>query len=445
MTAPHLLQLLNARINALEPKPGNRDATLLRAMLLVLVFRILNSELFTSLCTNKEIQKFINTTKEDDIDTLYNRVQEALYKKDGVVSTVCTILIQLGSYPHASENVSHAPAVSLLAMQQRSQGQWQPQAHLSGCVRNLHQATSTGSINPLLFSLKARGEKDQKQELQQLLNDFDDLDALTAENAFHVDAEFPVEFLAQKLFPKGCVKNERNLCDLSNFRTVLVEHESRLHSFLFAPILPHEGDSLWKRLHITLRLIAFVRQLMAESNNIRPVRLCVLSGRFEPSGLTRRYVREAAMLRENLPEYLPKYLATDGLDPFADNGLFEFIEHRAEHNGSRQAGDQNVDAKPIQSYLSYKAEAAFANADIIIAPDGTVGNLMIRTMCLNDGSPWTLAGVPWFVEDSRWLPLPAGEGRFASRADFVDVHRSNASLWTALKRNRNSRRSLFRG
>jgi hypothetical protein len=425
-----------------------------RTLLLSLVYRITNPEVFQLLCNSPDIGNFIGNHDNVDPKILFTESQRAFVADDDIYTWIGQRLIDLSEkIDHLPSLFQSSPALSLSRLQREYSSEPATPKHLARifaqCQLSLGRATcppdgqnarpphlfekDKSDIQELVESLKKIDEdtkasansNGQDQPEDKLTPDQSNLFHSLRRNAFYVHPDCDVEFLSTELFPR--MFDVDPLSTLSNFRSVIVEHESGMHSFIIAPVLPHEGDSLWKRLRITLRLTEFVRAMKSRQDH-GSVRLCVLSGRFELSDATRRYVRDASILRENLEIYDTKGMFRSA----ADGGCAVFVERRKVTETRPRGVVTETSADARQSCLAYEAESAFANADIVIPPDGNIGDLIVRTLCLSGGGPWSARSVPWFLEDNRRLPFPAGEGRFGTRTDLFDAHRKNAALWQEL-------------
>lgn len=202
----------------------------------------------------------------------------------------------------------------------------------------------------------------------------------------------------QKLLHCACIgyedrdrtkPDEFGRVDYNSFRSIIfsckVKPEAEVtHSFLLSPVIPHEGDELGKRIEQTLLLIKFL-----DRAGLDKIRVCVLKGARaswrEQSGSADIITRHAEILKSNVLERLKK-----------DETLAKKVEFVP---NSDCAEDKDI---------GFEIERAILRADLIVAFDGSTGNLMARMLAFSSNTT-ELYAIPWFI---RYRPWPVGEGGF---------------------------------
>jgi hypothetical protein len=166
----------------------------------------------------------------------------------------------------------------------------------------------------------------------------------------------------------------------NSFRAVIFMHGDN-HSFMLAPVIPHEGDELGKRIRMTTQLIEFLARC-----GLNPVRICVLKGS-----------------RQNWQKYSG---SADGLSRQAEI-LISNVKSKIEDKSSA-SGQGIVLEFMAEGDLDFEIENAIQLADLIIPYDGSTGNLLARLLTYSS-TKISLWAIPWFIKDKPW---PVGEGAF---------------------------------
>ncbi|HEB87576.1 MAG TPA: hypothetical protein ENI68_11265 [Gammaproteobacteria bacterium] len=198
------------------------------------------------------------------------------------------------------------------------------------------------------------------------------------------------------------------LLGYNNFRACIFEYvvaeaeEGINRSFVLAPVVPQEGDSIHKRLHMVKAIVDFLR-----AAGLEKPKLGALTGTRsvwrKHSASADRFSREA--------EILVAALARDS--EYKDK--VEFLPPN--------------DSQGEDNDLGFEIERLLLQADIILAFDGSVGNIISRTLSFV-AQPVSLYAIPWFRYGEIF---PIGEGGFLSNPD-IQRHVARVRLWQNLRK-----------
>ena len=160
------------------------------------------------------------------------------------------------------------------------------------------------------------------------------------------------------------------------------------HSFLLTPVLPHEGDELGKRIEQTLLLIRFLHRV-----GLPAIRVCILKGArvdwHKESRSADVISRQAEIVKSNV---LRRISGEEDKDIRQKVVFLPDIKDGAHE-------DKDID---------FEIERAILQADLIVAFDGSTGNILGRVFTFLGGST-RLYSIPWFIHNRSW---PVGEGAY---------------------------------
>ncbi len=172
----------------------------------------------------------------------------------------------------------------------------------------------------------------------------------------------------------------------NNFRAAIFSSQGAspdaLHnSFILSPVVPHDCDSIGKRIRQAMLIIEFL-----SAAGLPKIRVCILKGARSTwrnySPYADKITREAEIITTNIKRQLP---------PDIRNKVVFMSD------------DENDDVD-----ISFEIERSILKADLILAHEGASGNMLARILT-NVATDFSLYAIPWFVDGQIW---PIGEGAF---------------------------------
>lgn len=202
--------------------------------------------------------------------------------------------------------------------------------------------------------------------------------------------------------------------NFNNFRALIFRLIEKVdHSFILAPVMPHEGDELGKRILMTEHLIRFLNV-----TGLKRIKVCALKGMREnwqyQSKVADNLSRQAQILESNVLNWLKK--TND-----CTESSVTFLPER------------NDDGTPLsgQMDLDFEVEHTIYSADLIVPYDGSTGNLLARTLTYL-AKDIEVYAIPWFILDKH-NPWPIGEGAFIGYCwPHRDTPLKKAAMWNIL-------------
>ena len=243
------------------------------------------------------------------------------------------------------------------------------------------------------------------------------------------------EICEHKEKSETCEDNCENLL-VNNFRACILNVKKKegdkdtCNSILLLPIIPHEGDTLQKKLTLLKAAVDFLIFLKTKTKNQENINIQLMVGTRsnwdEKSIEAERYTVEARILTTNIKLYIKNKHEewSDKLNviPFAPNNNSEVSEdNESLINNAFEIGKINEH-----------------NADIVMPINGIAGNYMANlakgqnlSLSKERDELVELCAIPWFHEGKL---TPIGEGGFADEDEVESIKRKKSSkVWRRLQ------------